>query len=103
MGGWIEKHISERNEKQRCPAAAFIVHRAFMYLIVLSPQLPGKKMKEETRCLCLKDKADAVCYGQTGEEGGESVPSFRHRQKSHTHTHTHKLNMQHIRMTYFLK
>lgn len=39
----------EWNAKQRSCAAAFIVHGAFMCLIVLSPLPPVKKMKEERR------------------------------------------------------
>lgn len=47
-----------------------------MYLIVLSPLPLVKRMKEERRCLCLKDKAEALCYDLTlasYDEGGEGV------------------------------
>lgn len=74
-----------------------------MYLIVLSSPPPVKKIKDETRCLCLKDKAQAVCYGQTlaswqGEEerrrGGEGVAGCEGiiiqapTEILHKHTHT---------------
>lgn len=45
-----------------------------MYLIVLSTSPPaqkkkkkGKEIKGEPRCLCLDNKAEAACYGQTLE------------------------------------
>lgn len=72
-----------------------------MYLIVLSSPPPVKKIKDETRCLCLKDKAQAVCYGQTlaswqGKEerrrGCSTMWRHHHsgtdRNPAQTHTHT---------------
>ncbi len=78
----------------------FIVRRAFMYLIVLSPLPPVEKIKEERRCLCLKDKAETACYDQTlPRQGGEGVAGCKGiiiqaqtdimRAHTHTHTHTH--------------
>ena len=70
-----------------------------MYLTVLLPLPPMKKIRGKRRCLCLGDKTEAVCYDQTlasqqGEEGwgvkhAAKASSFRHSAGiQHKHTLT---------------
>lgn len=69
-----------------------------MYLTVLLPLPPVKKIRGERRCLCLGDKTEAVCYDQmlANRQGGEErvkrvakASSFRHSAGiQHKHTLT---------------